>query len=88
MEDEIKKLKEENQKLKDDIVLIHEKTRKNVDLMLTYVDAVKSMKITIENREEIIRNLFAFLKEKGLLKVYLNTNTVPEFLLQKENGFE
>jgi hypothetical protein len=88
MEDEIKKLKEENQKLKDDIVLIHEKTRKNVDLMLAYVDAVKSMKITIENREEIIRNLFAFLKEKGLLKVYLNTNTVPEFLLQKENGFE
>lgn len=88
MEDEIKKLKEENQKLKDDIALIHEKTRKNVDLMLTYVDAVKSMKCTIENREEIIRNLFAFLKEKGLLKVYLNTNTVPEFLLQKENGFE
>ena len=88
MEDEIKKLKEENQKLKDDIVLIHEKTRKNVDLMFTYVDAVKSMKCTIENREEIIRNLFAFLKEKGLLKVYLNTNTVPEFLLQKENGFE
>ena len=35
MEDEIKKLKEENQKLKDDIALIHEKTRKNVDLMLT-----------------------------------------------------
>lgn len=88
MEDEIKKLKEENQKLKDDIALIHEKTRKNVDLMFTYVDTVKSMKCTIENREEIIRNLFAFLKEKGLLKVYLNTNTVPEFLLQKENGFE
>lgn len=81
-----KKLEKENKALKEGVLKIKQSVEEYKALLSETKKWTDTLISESKTKDEVIENLFLFIKANNLLQEYISKNSIPEFLLEKVNN--